>query len=100
MKSPMNIPMNIPMGIVGMTLRSLLLAGAGVGMVSLVSRLSCVGREKTAWYTLFAHAQFSQDFSGNLEISRKTCVVTLTSARHTDFSRIKDAATDYALCGR
>ena len=38
--------------------------------------------------------------SGNLEISRKTCSVTLTWARHTDFSRIKDAATDYALCER
>ena len=38
--------------------------------------------------------------SGNLEISQKTCSVTLTSARHTDFSRIKDAATDHALCGR
>ena len=35
--------------------------------------------------------------SGNLEIFRKTCSVTLTSARHTDFSRIKDAATDYTL---
>ena len=30
--------------------------------VSLVPRLSCVGGEKRAWYTLFAHAQFSQDF--------------------------------------
>ena len=29
---------------------------------SLVPRLSCVGGEKRAWYTLFAHAQFSQDF--------------------------------------
>ena len=29
---------------------------------SLIPRLSCVGREKRAWYTLFAHAQFSQDF--------------------------------------
>ena len=27
-----------------------------------VPRLSCVGGEKRAWYTLFAHAQFSQDF--------------------------------------
>ena len=51
---------------------------------------SCVGGEKRAWYTLFAHAQFSQDFRefGN---SRKICSVTLTSARHADFSRIKDA---------
>ena len=38
--------------------------------------------------------------SGNLEISRKTCSVTLTSARHTDFFRIKMPATDYALCER
>ena len=30
--------------------------------VSLVPRLSCMGGEKRAWYTLFAHAQFSQDF--------------------------------------
>ena len=29
---------------------------------SLVPRLSCVGGEKRAWYALFAHAQFSQDF--------------------------------------
>ena len=28
---------------------------------------------------------------GNLEISRKTCSITLTTARHTDFSRIKPA---------
>ena len=35
--------------------------------------------------------------SGNLEIFHKTCSVTLTSARYTEFSRIKDAATDY-LC--
>ena len=51
---------------------------------------SRVGGEKRAWYTLFAHAQFSQDFweFGN---SRKICSVTLTSARHADFSRIKDA---------
>ena len=33
----------------------------------------------------------SPRISGNLEISRKTCSVTLTSARHPDFSRIKDA---------
>ena len=31
-------------------------------VVSLVPRLSCVGGEKRAWYTLFVHAQFSQDF--------------------------------------
>ena len=51
---------------------------------------SCVGGEKRAWYTLFAHAQFHQDFweFGNF---RKICSVTLTSARHVDFSRIKDA---------
>ena len=29
----MELPMNIPTGIVGMTLRSLLLAGAGIGLV-------------------------------------------------------------------
>ena len=51
---------------------------------------SCVGGEKRAWYTLFAHAQFSQDFweFGN---SRKICSITLTSARHADFSHTKDA---------
>ena len=51
---------------------------------------SCVGGEKRAWYTLFAHAQFPLDFweFGNF---RKICSVTLTSARHADFSRIKDA---------
>ena len=57
---------------------------------SLVPRLLCVGGEKRAWYTLFAHAQFPQDFweFGNF---RKICSVTLTSARYADFSRIKDA---------
>ena len=57
---------------------------------SLVPRLLCVGGEKRAWYTLFAHAQFSQDFweFGNY---RKICSVTLTSARHADFSRVRDA---------
>ena len=51
---------------------------------------SCIGGEKRAWYTLFAHAQFSQDFweFGN---SHKICSVTLTSVSHADFSRIKDA---------
>ena len=51
---------------------------------------SCVGREKRAWYSLFAYAQFSQDIweFGN---SRKICSVTLTSARHADFSCIKGA---------
>ena len=32
--------------------------------ISLVHRLSHVGGEKRAWYTLFAHAQFSQGFLG------------------------------------
>ena len=51
---------------------------------------SCVGGEKRAWYTLFVHTQYSQDFweFGN---SRKICFVTLTSAKHADFSHIKDA---------
>ena len=42
---------------------------------------SCVGGEKRARYTLFAHAQFSKDFweFGN---SRKICSITLTSVRH------------------
>ena len=36
--------------------------------VSLVPKLLCVGGEKRAWYTLFVHAQFPQDFweFGNL----------------------------------
>ena len=35
----------------------------GIGLDSLVPRLLCVGGEKEpAWYTLFAHAQFPQDF--------------------------------------
>ena len=44
----------------------------------------CVGGEKRAWYTLFAHAQFSQSFweFGN---SRKICSVTLTSMRLATF---------------
>ena len=50
--------------------------------------LLCVGGEKRAWYVLFAHAQFPQDFweFGNFH---KICSVTLTSARHADFSHIK-----------
>ena len=36
--------------------------GCTLALFSLVPRLSCVGGEKRAWYTLFAHAQFSQDF--------------------------------------
>ena len=49
------------------------------------SRLSCVGGEKRARYTL---AQFSQDFweFGNF---RKICSVTLTSTMHPDFSHIR-----------
>ena len=65
---------------------------------SLVLRLMR-GRGERAWYTLFVHAQFSQDFweFGN---SCKICSVTLTSTRHTDFSRIKMPATGHALCRR
>ena len=48
--------------------------------ISLVPRLSHVGGEKRAWYTLFAHVKFPR-ISGNLEISRKTYSITLTSAR-------------------
>ena len=55
--------------------------------------------DKRAWYTLFAHGQFSQDFweFGN---SRKICSITLTSAKHADFSHKKMPATDPALCRR
>ena len=55
-----------------------------------VPRLSCVGRGKRAWYTLFVHAQFSQNFwkFGNF---CKTCCITLTSVRHANFSHTKDA---------
>ena len=35
---------------------------ASIIVLSLIPRLSCVGREKRAWYTLFAHPQLSQDF--------------------------------------
>ena len=35
---------------------------ASIIVLSLIPRLSCVGREKRVWYTLFAHAQLSQDF--------------------------------------
>ena len=57
---------------------------------------SCVGGEKRAWYTPFAHAQFFQDFweFGN---SRKICSITLTSARHADFSRIKECLSQTTL---
>ena len=55
---------------------------------SLVPRLVRGREEKSLVHT--AHAQFSQDFweFGN---SRKICSVTQTSARHADFSHIKDA---------
>ena len=39
-----------------------LLSMSNIGHARLVPRLSCMGREKRAWYTLFAHAQFPQDF--------------------------------------
>ena len=61
----------------------------------LVPRLSCMGREKRAWYTLFVHAQFPQHF---WEFGKfcKICSITLTSARHADFSRIKDERRRYS----
>ena len=71
--------------------KHVLIVGAGMaGLVVASFPGSCVGGEKRAWYTLFAHAQFSQDFweFGNYS---KICSVTLTSARHADFSRTKDA---------
>ena len=43
--------------------------------------LLCAGGEKRAWYTLFAHAQFPQDF-WNLEISINLLHYTKVSARH------------------
>ena len=66
---------------------------------SLVPRLSCVGREKQPGTHCLRMLSFPR-ISGNLEIFHKTCSVTLTSVRHTHFSRIKDAATDYSLCGQ
>ena len=59
---------------------------------SLVPRLLCMGGEKRAWYTLFAHAQFPQDFweFGNFHY-------TLTSARQADFSHI-NCLTLTTLC--
>ena len=58
-------------------------------LCSLIPRLLRVGREKRAWYTLLVHAQFLQDFweFGNFY---KISSVTLTSARHTNFSHMKD----------
>ena len=38
------------------------LSSQAASLPSLVPRLSCMGREKIAWYTLFVHAQFPQDF--------------------------------------
>ena len=51
--------------------------------------LLCVCREKRAWYTLFAHAQFPQHF-WEFGTFHRICSVTLTSARHAD-SCVKDA---------
>ena len=59
-------------------------------MYSLVPRLSCVGGETRAWYTLFAHAQFSQDFLGIRKFSVNLLRYTNLS-EDTDFSRIKAA---------
>ena len=56
--------------------------------INLVPRLPCMGREIGAWYTLIAHAQFSQDYweFGNFH---KVCSITLTSTKRPDFSRMK-----------
>ena len=59
-----------------------------VGHASLVPRLLCVSGEKRTWYTLFAHAQFPQDF-WEFGSFHKICSVTLTFARHADFSSYK-----------
>ena len=52
--------------------------------------LLCVCREKRAWYTLFAHAQFPQHF-WEFGTFHRICSITLTSARHADFFCVKDA---------
>ena len=46
--------------------------------------------KKVVWYTLFAHAQFPEDF---LEFGsfHKICSITLTSAMYANFSQVKDA---------
>ena len=76
--------------------------GEGMHYLAVWSTLSLVprlvrGRRKKKSGT---HCLRMLRISGNLEISCITCSITLTSARHTDFSHIKDAATDYALCGQ
>ena len=59
-------------------------------LASYPARFLCVGREKRAWYTLFAHTQDFWEF-GTFRF------VTLTSVRHADFSCMKMSATDHAL---
>ena len=58
--------------------------------ISLIPRLSSVvGEKKRAWYTLFAHARFPQDF-WEFGKFHKICFITLTSARHAYFSSRND----------
>ena len=52
---------------------------------------SCVWVEKKELGTHCLRMLSSPRISGNLEIFRKICSVTLTSARYADFSRMKDA---------
>ena len=59
--------------------------------------LLCVGGEKRAWYVLFAHAQFPQDFweFGNFH---KICSVTPTSTRYANFSLYRRCLSLTMLC--
>ena len=52
---------------------------------------SCAWAEKKEPGTHCLYMLSSPRICGYLEISRKTCSVTLITVRHTDFSRIKDA---------
>ena len=52
---------------------------------------SCAWAEKIEPGTHCSRMLSSPRISRNLEISCKTCSITLSSARHTDFSRLKDA---------
>ena len=53
-------------------------------------RLLCVGGEKWAWHAVFAHTHFPQDYWEFWKFPQSLSI-TLTSARHADFSHVRDA---------
>ena len=73
---------------------------ASIIVLSLIPRLSCVGAGRKEPGTHCLRMLSYPRISGNLEISHKTCSVTLTSARTPVSLVYKLPATDYTVCGR